>query len=396
MQAVYGMAFLCWVALLAVTRGKEGWHSNPLLRPILVLVAVNLLAAAFSVDSVESLRGIRQLTLVSMILVVGNVVARKEETQLLVVAWLASGVVASFYALGQYLDGMSRVSGPFGGAATLSRILVFTCTIALAISVLKGERRLRLFATLCLPAILSAVFLTFMRGGWLALFVAVSVLGILLKNRVILSALAVVFLLAVGLVFFTPQSNTSRLLSSIVHPMDPNSERFPSSNLQRYWMYKAAWGIFCDHPLVGVGQRNFDKVYPTYIPENLRSPDRSARDGTIYTGFTDAHNLYLNLLATQGILGLGGFLYVVGTAGWLAWQNYRRHEDAFLRQLSAGILAAIAGFLVFGLTLENSRDSESIIQLWFLIGIIVAVDRMTTMGSAVISSHARESHAVAS
>jgi hypothetical protein len=70
----------------------------------------------------------------------------------------------------------------------------------------------------------------------------------------------------------------------------------------------------------------------------------------------------------------------------LAWRNCCHQRDPFLKVLSAGILAAISGFLVFGLTNENSRDSESIMQLWFLIGITVTIDRTQPTQEAGVMS----------
>jgi O-antigen ligase len=170
--------------------------------------------------------------------------------------------------------------------------------------------------------------------------------------------------------------------------MDPASARFHKSNLQRYWMYKSALKIFCDYPITGVGQRNFSRVYATYVPEELRDPRTLRDDGRVYIGFAHAHSLYLNLMATQGMLGLAAFLWLIAAGVRLAWRNYRTHDDALLRTVSLGVLTAMVAFLALGTIDENSRDSESIMQLWFLMGITMAIHRMPPTASRPVSSSA--------
>lgn len=374
MQGAFIAAFVCWFVWGLVAPCKERRPPSPLLWPILTLIGVNLLVAVFAIDPTASLKGVKQLFMVSVVFVVGDVIARKGEIRLLCVAWIASGAVAGLYAVGQHVSGEMRAAGFFGGPATLARVLVPMAVVASAVALAWRESRWRVFYACCVPIIILAVALTMMRGGWLALFVATGVLSILLRSKAILAAILTALLLVVAIAMVSPQGNAGSLIRSMIHPLDSSSARFATSNLQRYWTYRAAWNVFCDHPLLGVGQRNFSRAYGRYIPEELRSPDRDQRhEGKVYTRYSDAHNLYLNLLATQGLLGLGGFLYLVVAACRLTWCDYRRQQDAFLRSLSAGIFAAIIGFLVFGLTIENSRDSESIMQLWFLMGMTVAI-----------------------
>jgi O-antigen ligase len=57
----------------------------------------------------------------------------------------------------------------------------------------------------------------------------------------------------------------------------------------------AAWEMFADHPLVGVGYGNYIVLYPEYARESgidLRSTERNA------------HNLFLATAAETGIAGL--------------------------------------------------------------------------------------------
>lgn len=73
----------------------------------------------------------------------------------------------------------------------------------------------------------------------------------------------------------------------------------PTSGRAEYW--RAAWQMFQDHPLLGVGLGAFSVVYTQYDPSN----------GALRTD--QAHNDYLELLCVGGIIGaLIGVWFIVG------------------------------------------------------------------------------------
>ena len=76
-----------------------------------------------------------------------------------------------------------------------------------------------------------------------------------------------------------------------------------TSTTNRIKMWKLALEMFARHPLIGNGWESFKYEY--YV--NL-----SARTGSMYD-YLDAHNVYLQLLAETGILGLSLFLTCIGT-----------------------------------------------------------------------------------
>jgi O-antigen ligase len=388
MQSAFGLAFVAWLGVLIFTRGREGWRPNPLLWPMLVFVLANVIVLIFSIDRLASLRGVRQLGFMAMILVIGNTATRKTHVQVLAFTWLAAASVISLYAVSQYLNGVDRVHAFFGGPMPLVRILVMVTAIGAALSA-HTRGRLRRAALCCLAVTIPALFLTFTRGGWLALCGSAFFLGILKKSKLVLGGVLMVACLAVVLATACPQTKTGGLIRSIFYPLRPSSVRFAESNLQRYWMYRSALSIFCDHPVTGVGQMNFGKVFGSYVLEELRNPYAPAADGTIYTGVAHAHNLYLHLLATGGLLGLVGFLGLIRAAVRLTWRNYQDQNDDFLQALSLGILTAIVAFLTLGLFDENFRDSISAMQLWFLLGLAAAIHRLSRAREAPVGGPSR-------
>jgi O-antigen ligase len=318
-----------------------------------------------------------------MILLVANAVCRKQEAAALLFTWLVAAAAVSVYAIVQFQLGAERVHAFFEGPMTLVRTLVLVIAVAAAM-VVTSRGTGRLVAWGCLAATVPALLLTFSRAGWLSLWITVTFVGAVRRSRVLLGSSLLGLSAAITLAVAFPQTTAGSLLRSIAEPMNPALERFGESTFQRMWMYRAALAVFLDHPVTGVGQRNFPHVYGRYIPEDLRNDKAIADDGSVYTGFAHAHSLYLHRLATQGLVGLGAFLWLIGTAIRMTQRDHRQARDPFLRAASLGILAAIVAFLALGLFDENARDSESIMQLWFLRGLAAAIDRMvrgTAQGS---------------
>jgi len=377
MEVAYGLAFACWCLLVLSSRFTKAWHFSPLLTPGLVFLFANFVVILFSVDPGNSFKVVQQLGLMGMTLVVGNAVREKGRLKVLVLVWLAAAAVVSLYAIGQYLAGEPRARAFFPGPMTLARILIFAVAVAVTLS-LCVTGPLRWFSLLCSVAMLAALYATLTRGAWLAIGAALLFLGVVKKSRILFACLSLFLCLAIALAAFYPDTQPGALVRSIIRPVDPSSPRFYESTYQRYWLYKSAIRIFLDHPITGVGQRNFVEVYGSYIPEHMRSPDALRADGTVYTGWPHAHSLYLNVLATQGVLGFATFAWLIVTAIRLAWRNYRNRSDAFLRGMALAILTAIVAFLAMGLFDENLRDSEGIMPLWFLLGVLWAIHRLGT------------------
>ena len=381
MEIAYGLAFAVWCLLVLSSRFTKAWHSGPLLAPGLIFLFANFIVILFSVDPGNSFKAVEQLGLMGMTLVVGNAVRDKGRLKVLVLVWLTAAAAVSVYAIGQYLAGEPRARAFFPGPMTLARILIFAVAVAVTLALcLTGPARW--FCLLCSAAILAALYMTMTRGAWLATGTAFLFLGIVKRSRVLFACLSLLLCLGLVLAAFYPDTQPGALVRSIIRPADPSSPRFYESTYQRYWLYKCAIRIFLDHPITGVGQRNFVKVYGHYIPEPLRSPDALRADGTVYLGWPHAHSLYLNLLATQGILGFATFAWLIVTAIRLAWRNYWNPNDAFLRAMALAILTAIVAFLAMGLLDENLRDSEGIMPLWFLLGVLWSIHRLGTESSA--------------
>ncbi|MFI7598071.1 O-antigen ligase family protein [Actinoplanes sp. NPDC049681] len=225
---------------------------------------------------------------------------------------------------GQYV----RAVGTFGAeqvmalAALLGYGLVVTLALGLA---LRGRARAGLLAGAA--ALLLPLGLTLSRGAWIATACALLVLLVIANWR-----LAVV-LAGLGAIGFA-------LLSMSASGSDPSAGTFgqritsigssgsePDQSVQdRYALWHAATAIWADHPVIGVGLKDFAGYRDSYASVALSagSDVGDPGSGVSREPLLSAHNQYLMVLSEQGTVGILAFGGLLGT---LAVGSVRRRPS---------------------------------------------------------------------
>ena len=103
-----------------------------------------------------------------------------------------------------------------------------------------------------------------------------------------------------------------------------------TSTTNRIRMWKLALEMFARHPLTGNGWESFKYEYYLRL---------SARTGSMYD-YLDAHNVYLQVLAETGILGLSLFLTCIGTTFLITYRVIRARDRITGRFDKAAVLYA--------------------------------------------------------
>jgi len=141
-------------------------------------------------------------------------------------------------------------------------------------------------------------------------------------------------------------------------------------------IWRAAEAIWVRHPVLGVGVGGFPQAY-TVVP----IPDKLYLPATIFVPPPHAHNLFLNLLAEQGLVGLLAFLALVIVAGRTALRM-RAGPDRETRWLGSALIAALLAFLVHNLFDVTMFDSVTGPYVLVLFGVIAAASAMTSRATA--------------
>ena len=109
--------------------------------------------------------------------------------------------------------------------------------------------------------------------------------------------------------------------------------------VSRLVMWNTAWNFFLGSPVLGIGWNNFTALYGFYT---------ASMSFWIPPGLYAVHNIYLQLLAETGFVGLIVFLYLLLRC-WIDSNAYRRvSTDCVDKALAFGVQGAIVAVLVHG------------------------------------------------
>src|SRR5438093_596581 len=131
--------------------------------------------------------------------------------------------------------------------------------------------------------------------------------------------------------------------------------------VERMAHWQAALRMYLDHPLVGVGPGHYALAYPAYrVNDFWLDP------------LGHAHNLYLNLMAEMGFLGIVGYLTLVHAWVVAIVRRYRLSVTPFDRALASGVLA---GLLAVGIhnVFDNLTVHGLAIQMGLLVGLAASI-----------------------
>lgn len=230
-----------------------------------------------------------------------------------------------------------RLGGPVGSENRYAQILAAVLPLAL-LQAFRGRRRShRLAAAVGAILITGGIFLTFSRGAAVAVAATLAVM-VLLRELRIRQVLGLLTILTAVVIVAVPDYVTrlSSLGGVTTLSSSDSSESADASIVGRQTENLAAWNTFLDHPTVGVGPGVYFKEY---------SREYANRLGLRYLeSERRGHSLYLELAADTGIIGVGSFLAMVGTALVLLYRSFKEWRD---RDPERALLASSFFFALF-------------------------------------------------
>jgi putative peptidoglycan lipid II flippase len=305
------------------------------------VTVVLTLATLTSADPHASLSGlVRYLQLFvivpAAVATVVRVAPPRDRTLLLVVAVLTGlfeailGTWQTATVTGASYQGRDvRAVGTFGSLDVMGMATVVGFGIVAAVVLALTRRgRARALAWVAAVAMAPGLVCSLSRGAWLATGAAVLLVSVTLAGRAAIKALALVAVAAFVALSPGPWSGSSSSPGAVLPRLVSIGSAVSApdqSVLDRYSLWSAAVGIWRDHPVTGIGLKQFADYRDSYAPLSLSAGGQAADPSHPFQiePLLSPHNLYLLTLCEQGLAGATCFaallvgLPLLGLAGLL-------------------------------------------------------------------------------
>ncbi len=344
-------------------------------KPLVVITFVFLLnlfvSAAFSDDQRE---GLRELQKYWNVLLVGMLFtcpisdrSRKRIVLVFFLGAIAAGLVGGFQYYGIFFktaEGAHGFTHHIHYAGNLAFAFI-SSMILLAIppGFSLEPKRMRVVIVLAILTTSGGILFSQARGVWIAVFVS-SVIVLLVYNRRIAFMVAVL-MVSLSLVIFAFSGTLRQRAASIVTSVYSEDERGSTGNRLELW--KGALMLFKESPLRGRGLGSFEPDMNKLIAEG------KIKQVPITT---HAHNIFLQTMATQGIVGLAVMLaFFVILFSW-GLKEIRCHGNTGGYVIIGSTLLTLIG----GLTENNIEISKFFAGYCLTIGLVGAYNPIIGRG----------------
>lgn len=358
-SAVALLILLAWLAAVrpnrADIRAMAVAHRAMLVAIVLFLGWVTL-SMVWATNTADATLDVRNWLTAGATFVVAATAVRSPRGSALLAGGFIAGAVGAVLA-GLALTGLHPAVSAINSAAdvrlstgaTDPNYLAATLVAALAMSgglaVWRRETWIRLLLACAAPILLYGLIATQSRGGLIAAATSIILGAALLptqRRRILAALIPIIALMAL---FFTVNPEAYHRLSQQDGGGDGRTE-----------LWRIAWRIAEDHPLIGVGVNNFVDREQAYV---LRVGSLQHAQQLVIDDPKVVHNMYLQMLAETGIIGLTLFVVMIVAllrATYRAARELERVGATNAATFARSVLVAQLAMLTASAFLSNGPD----------------------------------------
>ncbi len=203
----------------------------------------------------------------------------------------------------------------------------------------------KIYLIISLTIIFISMYLTQTRSVFLSLFICFLIYGILINRKFLVS-----FIILITFVLILIPSELRGRITSIIDPKHPSNE-------SRIVMWNVGLKIFCDYPIIGVGDNEITKIYNKY-----KKPESHGEGSHL-------HSNIIMILATKGLLGFLIYISLFFTFFLIQIKYFKKIKKKEDKLLIFGCLLATISFHIAGIFEWNYGDWEVLTLLIFILTI---------------------------
>lgn len=372
--------------LLAIDRKQYAPRKTPLLFAVGAFLLSWLLSTMFGVDAYQSLwnNHERMLGLFTLLhfgvyfMILSSVIRSRGDWCFLERVALLVATLVMLLALRQKIDpewflnkGSDRVSATLGNPIYLSGYGLFTLALGvwMYVDAFKTNTKYKFLYLIAAFLGFLGIFMGGTRGTLLGLFAGLTVAVALIlwkyrsvaRVRQVTGGALIAGCALLGVLFFFRQTEFVRTIPSIGPLLNTQlSEGTASTRLMAWGVAIDAWKV---KPIFGWGPNNYYYAFNEfYRPEFLRF-------GYGETWFDNAHNVIMNTLATQGVLGVIAYLSLFSAALFTVYKGVKDNRITF--PLAVAFTAFIVGHFVHNLFVFENPTSY--LYFFFFLSLVVGL-----------------------
>jgi O-antigen ligase len=361
----------------------------------MVLLVLHALSALGGIRPHESLAIVIDLALEGVLLaaLIVNVLRSKDDVIAAVKALVLAGFVMGSVVIIQQLAGatdnnfmgfgqldsamvsdsgqlQTRLAGPIGETNRFAQIMAVLIPLAAALALI-STGAMRWFYWLATLVIGGGMALAFSRGAIVALALAAPfalAFRFIQFRHMVLGAFGALVLLAL-LPHYAERVVSIGQVAVQSLGLSPGGLRNADGAARgRMTEMMAAGLVFVDHPILGAGPGMAQVHYPKYAAKV---------GGKVRPGTRRSHNLFLQLAAETGVLGLAAFFAILGVV-FVGLERARRrhfHRDREMWAVICGLELA----LIISLTTSLFLHAAYVRYFWLLLGLCVAASAVSSI-----------------
>lgn len=352
-----------------IREGNFKFENTPVNIFIFLFAFIVVANTVLSIDPAGSFRDFSiHIVSFGLIFVLLHSKKTKKDIYLLSLIFVITAILVSFHGIFQFLTNVEmetgwidasqnrninvRVFSTFENPNLLAEYLLIMIPISIAFVFYSKNVYKRFFFAIATGVMLLTIGLTYSRGGWIGLIVAITVFLLLVSIKTLL------LLVPVGIlgILFLPTSILQRI-KTIGSLQD-------SSNFYRYNLWNMSLNIIKDFWYSGLGIGYlpfFRKISPLYL-------------GPIAPYHT--HNTFLQMTIETGIVGLMIFVGLTSTLIKTAVTVVLQTKSKFVKIFTASYAAGLSGILLHGLVEHILYNPKIIITFWLTTGMIMSLYRI--------------------
>jgi len=348
---------------------------------LLLFIIVNMIAGILSLTPQTSV----QIALLTSVFVMSTMIIvaccnTRESVDLFFLLFIAGATIAGLIGVYQHLVGYTataawvdrdlhpelhnRLISTFGNPNVYGTYLLLAIPLTGACIIYTKRFLFKLLALGITGLLLLNLLLTYSRGCYLALALAVGIFILIMEKRFIV--LMIPLLLAVP--FLIPDTMWMRILSIF------NTE--DTSTAFRLFIWQGSLRVIGDFWMVGIGQgiEAYSRVYPYYGLAAIYSPH--------------SHNLFFQVFIELGIVGILTFLGLLACFFRAMVTFIRNVTELKLKVVAVAMIAAVIGFLFQGIFDYVFYNYRVLLTFYVFLGLGIAFTKVHGIQKSVVNNKA--------